>query len=74
MITMKQARKMCPADPPKAVYEMVEIGVDDEGIVEVPQIVQTRTLVEPFRGWARKRFRDQPRDNLSPKLRKIVHG
>jgi hypothetical protein len=73
MTTMRQARKMCPADPDKAIYtDDVRTLEDGSKVVVGKKIVKPRTLVEPFRVWARRRFASY--SGLSPKLERIVRG
>ena len=57
-MSMKRARRLAPASPTR---------YDGDG-----KILQPRTLVGPFRRWARKEYADW--GGLSPKLDRIVNG
>lgn len=88
MITMKQARRECPGTErtykPSKVDRIRHV-LDKKGkVIEGPEgvfqtqivreIKEPRRLLEPFKPWARRTYDATPPNQLSPKLRRIVHG
>lgn len=84
IVTMREARRRCPAHPtqrvpdPNAGCRAVMDGhraimKDDHCVTRmVYTIIQPRTLKQPFRAWARQRYAGASPEQLSPKLRRVV--